>query len=79
MCARMSAAVHLEQMSRVEMRIARGRAEFGVPEKGLDRDDVRAALEEMRRDRVPQDVGAAVLADGVLERLPDEAIDRPGA
>ena len=50
--------VHLEQLRGVDVRVALRRAEARVAEQLLDRAQVRAALQQMRRERVPQRVRA---------------------
>ena len=54
----MAFAVDLEQLRRVDVRVALRRAEARVAEQLLNRAQVRAALQQVRRERVAQRVRA---------------------
>src|SRR5687768_9782435 len=55
--ARMGAVVHAPEPLAVDVAIDLGRRERGVPEQFLDDTEVGAALEQVRRERVPEPVG----------------------
>ena len=46
----MRLAVHLQQLRGVDVRVALGRRELDVPEHLLDRAEIGASLEQMRRE-----------------------------
>src|SRR5437870_3741035 len=78
----MEPSVHGQQRRRRQVRVDLGGRDVGVAEHGLDRAQVGAALEQMARERVPEDVGRDALAQARLgggathdrpERLPREA------
>ena len=53
----MALAVHREQLGRVDVRVALRRAETRVAEQLLNRAEVGAALQQVRREGVAQRVG----------------------
>ena len=57
--------VRLEQLRDVDVRVALGRAQTRVAEQFLNRAQVGARLQQVRRERVPQRVRAD--ADRVLQ------------
>ena len=77
---RVSAEVDLASPAIRDVRVALGRAEVGVAEHLLDAAEVGAALEEVRRERVAQQVGvdARRLEAGLLGELPQDE-ERAGA
>src|SRR5678816_3741363 len=56
--ARMRSPIHVEQLRRIHMRIPLRRRQRDVAEQFLDRAQVGTALEQMRREGVPQRVRA---------------------
>ncbi len=68
---RMRLEVHLAAPAVGDVCVPLGRAEVGVTEHLLDRSEVRAALEQMRRERVAQEVrvDAAGLETGAVGEL----------
>ena len=59
----MTAAVDVDQVRDVHVRVNFGGAEPGVPEHLLDVEDVGAAFEHERRHRVPEQMATAALPD----------------
>ena len=54
----MGLSVDVQQLRGVDVRVALGRAEARVAEEFLNRAQVGAALQQMRRERMPQRVRA---------------------
>ena len=63
---RMEAIVHSAQASLEHVRVDLCRGQVGVAEHHLDRAQVRATLEQVRRERVPQDVRAQALRNPIV-------------
>ncbi len=80
----MKRVVHLPQPGFEHVRVDLRRRQVGVAEHGLDRAQIRAALEQMRRERVPEHVRAEVRADAGLaavglQELPESTARQPAA
>ena len=70
--------VHLEQLRRVDVRVALRRAQARVAEQLLDRAQVGAALQQMRRERVAERVRADAGARAARRDVaPHEPVDAP--
>ena len=61
--ARVKAVVDIPQTRLEHVRVDLRRREIGVPEHHLDGAQIGAALEQMRRERMPQDVRTERAAD----------------
>src|SRR5437899_2348100 len=76
----MTLPVDLEQLRGIDVRIALRRAQARVAEQLLNRPQVGAALQEMRRERVAQGVGADAQARAACgDMAPHQAVDAPHA
>src|SRR5580765_4219700 len=78
--ARVRFSVDVEQLRRVDVRVSLRRAQTRVAEELLDGAQVGAALQEVRRERVPERVRAdAEPRTGGRHVAPYEPIDAPRA
>src|SRR6478736_3416393 len=82
--ARMEAVVDLAESRFENVRVDLRRREIGVAEHRLNRAEIGATLEQMRRERMPQYVRTEAAADAgaataSLENLPEAETRQPGA
>ena len=64
-----------DQVPAVDVRVDFGRRDVGVAEHRLQRAQVRAAFEQMRREGTPEGLGRAQVLEGRLEQLRDSVRD----
>ena len=62
----MCLAVYLHQITGVHVGVALRGRQAGMPQKLLNRTEIRTTLKEVRGEAVPQAVGADMLRDGCL-------------